>query len=233
MKAILFDLDDTLFDHTHSAERALRDARERHAALRPVPFVELQRLSSHILEDLHPRVLSGELPVQQARILRFQRLFGEVGRAISEEEALAIAHDYRRVYEETWRPVDGACALVARLKPLVSIGIVTNNLAAEQTSKLRVCGLMPAIDALIVSEEAGVTKPDPAIFALALQRLQCAADDTVMVGDSWAMDVMGARAAGLRAVWFNRTGRACPDPTLARELISLEPAEEVARLLLA
>lgn len=233
MTAILFDLDDTLFDHTHSAERALGDARERHAALRSVPFAELQRVSSHILEDLHPRVLSGELPVQQARILRFQRLFGEVGRAISQDEALVIAFDYRRVYEETWRPVDGACALIARLKPLVSIGIVTNNLAAEQTSKLRACGLMPVIDALIVSEEAGVTKPDPAIFELALQRLNCAAADAVMVGDSWAMDVLGARGAGLRAVWFNRTGRACPDRSLARELTSFEPVDEAARLLLA
>ena len=77
-----------------------------------------------------------------------------------------------------------------------------------------------------------MSKPDPAIFDLALHLLHCTADESVMVGDSWEMDVMGARAAGLRAVWFNRTGRACPDPVLARELKSLEPVEEVARLLL-
>jgi hypothetical protein len=53
-----------------------------------------------------------------------------------------------------------------------------------------------------------------------------------MVGDSWAHDVVGANTAGLRAVWFNRRGEPCPDPRLAIEISTLEPAAEVAATIL-
>jgi putative hydrolase of the HAD superfamily len=109
---------------------------------------------------------------------------------------------------------------------------VSNNLQAEQEEKLRHLGMAHLIDALVVSETVGVAKPDPAIFATALRQLGCAADDAVMLGDSWAADVLGARAAGLRAVWLNRHGHLSPDPRFAHELVSLEPTTDVLVLLL-
>jgi FMN phosphatase YigB (HAD superfamily) len=60
----------------------------------------------------------------------------------------------------------------------------------------------------------------------------CAPADAVMLGDSWAVDVLGVCAAGVAAVWLNRHGRACPDPALARELRTLQPVDHVAALLL-
>ncbi len=101
---------------------------------------------------------------------------------------------------------------MAAIKRRASLGIVSNNLLDEQQEKLRVCGLDELVDALVVSEEAGVSKPDPAIFRVALDRLRVRADETVMIGDSWAADVEGARAAGIRAIWFNPAGAAAPDP---------------------
>jgi putative hydrolase of the HAD superfamily len=232
MKAILFDLDDTLFDHTRSSHHALADTRRRHEALQRVSETALFRLSSDILEEVHGRLLRGELTLQQARTLRFQRLFEAVDARLDADEALAIAVEYRRAYERSWQPVDGACALLAELARTAAIGIVTNNLVAEQRDKLRVCGLADEVQVLVASEEAGITKPDPAIFWLALERLGCSPGEAVMVGDSWPIDVLGARQAGIRAVWFNRLGRACPDPALAQELRSFTPVGAVARLLL-
>jgi FMN phosphatase YigB (HAD superfamily) len=53
-----------------------------------------------------------------------------------------------------------------------------------------------------------------------------------MVGDSWTLDVLGARAAGLRAVWFNRLGSASPAPRAVPEIRAFEPvAEAVATIL--
>jgi putative hydrolase of the HAD superfamily len=75
---------------------------------------------------------------------------------------------------------------------------------------MRHCGLDAYVNALIVSEEAGVSKPDPAIFAIALERLGVVASDAVMIGDSWAADVEGAIGAGVRAIWFNRFNRPRP-----------------------
>jgi FMN phosphatase YigB (HAD superfamily) len=82
------------------------------------------------------------------------------------------------------------------------------------------------VDALITSEDVGVLKPDPAIYQVALQRLQASPAQTVMVGDNWSADVLGALAVGIRPVWLNRFGAARLLPHVA-ELTSLEPLAEV------
>ena len=86
------------------------------------------------------------------------------------------------------------------------------------------------MDVLVVSEEAGVAKPSPRIFEIALERVKVRAEDAVMVGDSWTNDVEGARAAGLRAIWFNREGRDSPDPTVP-VLRSLAPPAQACRVI--
>jgi putative hydrolase of the HAD superfamily len=122
----------------------------------------------------------------------------------------ATAAAYREAYLASRRAIDGALEALAALKPRVRIGIVSNNLLDEQQNKIRLCRFEPYIEALVVSETVGVAKPDPAIFAHALAALSCEPDEAVMVGDSWAADIEGARAAGIRAVWFNRSGRPAP-----------------------
>jgi len=114
----------------------------------------------------------------------------------------------------------------------VRLGIVSNNILAEQESKLDEFGIRALVNALVVSADVGVSKPDPAIFGIALVRLGVTAGEAVMVGDSWASDIVGAAAAGLRAVWLNRTGEPCPDPSLATEIASLEPASSVMGVIL-
>ena len=118
---------------------------------------------------------------------------------------------YRTRYMQSWREVRGATALLHALKPQVRIGIVSNNLAREQHDKLRFCGFDRHLDAIVISEEAGVAKPDPAIFRQALERLSVDAAETVMIGDAWATDIAGARAAGVRAIWFNPHGTSRPE----------------------
>jgi putative hydrolase of the HAD superfamily len=95
------------------------------------------------------------------------------------------------------------------------------------------CGLAPYIDALVVSEEAGISKPDPAIFEIALTRLAAAPHEAVMIGDSWAADVEGAHAAGIHAIWFNPDGLPSPDPARGvPELRLLEPADAAVSAIL-
>ena len=89
------------------------------------------------------------------------------------------------------------------------------------------------MDELIASEDVGVAKPDPRIFEIALARLGTSAAEAVMVGDSWANDVAGAHALGIRAIWFNPDRAPRPAvPAGVEELHSLVPAAEVAALLL-
>ena len=90
------------------------------------------------------------------------------------------------------------------------------------------CALDAHIDVLVVSEEVGVSKPDPKIFEVALERLGISADKAVMIGDSWAADVAGALAADIRPIWFNPRRLPRPEPDgRVEEIHALEPVEPV------
>ena len=120
----------------------------------------------------------------------------------------------------------GAAALLERVRQRARSASCSNNLLEEQQGKLRDCGLDGYIDVLVVSEEAGVSKPDPRIFEIALERLGCAAGEVVMVGDSWAADVIGACDAASGRSGSTRW-QAVPDPSAAVEQIRApDPPDE-------
>jgi putative hydrolase of the HAD superfamily len=228
VRAVLFDLDDTLFDHAHGSRIALDAVRRSHACFSHIAFDELERAHTRVLDELHGAVMVGRMPLDEARRERFRRLFEIAGARAADDVVQHAAALYRDRYRDARTAVRGAAALLPLVRTRARVGIVSNNLREEQQDKLRVCGLDTFIDVLVVSEEAGVSKPDPAIFALALERLGCRAQDAVMIGDSWSADVAGARAAGIRPVWFNPRAAAAPeDDCIVAQLRGLEPPETV------
>ena len=231
VRAALFDLDDTLFDHRHCAREALAAIRASHDAFTSLEAPALEALHARILEVLHLEVLAGRMDLDAARVERFARLFREVGHEPEMELAARAAAMYRQGYIDARRQVTGAAALLEALRPHVRIVVVSNNLLNEQRAKIRHCGLEPLVDVLVVSEEVGVSKPDSAIFTEALARAGCSAPDAVMVGDSWPNDVEGARAVGIRPIWFDPDGAPAPDPSV-QVLTSLEPAADVVAAIL-
>jgi len=233
VRAVLFDLDDTLFDHRASAAEALRRVHRAHDCFRRAPFDDFERQHALLLEELHPEVVSGRLGMDDARRERFRRLFVCFGAAAHDALCAEAAGQYRRQYVDARRAIAGAAALLEAVRRRASIAIVSNNMLQEQKDKLDYCRLAAHVDALVVSEETGCSKPDPAIFRVALDAVGARAGEAVMVGDSWSADVEGARAAGIRPVWFNPMRIASPDPHLrVSELYSLEPTPEVLTVIL-
>jgi putative hydrolase of the HAD superfamily len=229
-RAVLFDLDDTLFDHEQASRTALARVHALHEAFARWRFEAFERAHARVLEELHVQVLSGARTVDDAREERFRRLFAESDAPADADRVRTTAITYREAYRASRRPVEGALAVLAALQPRVRIGVVSNNLLEEQQGKIRYCGFEPYVDALVVSEVVGSAKPDPAIFAHALAALDCRPDDAVMIGDSWAADVEGAEAAGIRAIWFNRVGRPAPRSTRGvLEIATLTPIDGVMR----
>jgi 2-haloalkanoic acid dehalogenase type II len=221
---VLFDLDDTLFDHAATARAALAVMAAGRPALHQVPVSELYQRYSELLEEMHPRVMTGQLTYLAARQLRFQQLLAPYEPAATAADSAQVAAQHYGHYQRLRQPVAGALALLQRLQPAYKIGIVTNKRTAEQQEKLRFLGMASLVDVLITSEAVGVPKPDPTIYQVALQQLGASPAETVMVGDNWQADVLGALAVGIRPVWLNRTGagRLLPQVT---ELTSLEPVE--------
>ena len=109
--------------------------------------------------------------------------------------------------------VPGAEQALSALQPAYKLALATN--AQDSGTELvraalhRV-GLEGYFDFVLTARDLGADKPDPRFFQALLQRLGSAADKTVMVGDDYQTDVAGAKAVGLKAVWFNAASAPCP-----------------------
>ena len=106
----------------------------------------------------------GARSIDDAREERFRRLFAAAGASEDVDRVRRTAAAYREAYLAARRPVEGALAVLAALKPRVRIAIVTNNLLDEQQAKITLCGFDCYVDALVVSEVVGVSKPRPGDF---------------------------------------------------------------------
>ncbi len=208
IRALLLDVDDTIVDTRAAMVTAGSVAL---GALWPERPADHAAMAVHYYEDPErwfPRYASGEVPFDDMRVGRIQ----EVARAFAVEPPEGALARYVRAYDPAFR---GAQRLfedvpdlldVARARGL-PVALITNSAAAPTTLKLEALGLLEAFDAIVTTDTLGFGKPDPRMYLEACRRVDTPAAACVCVGDSLAWDVLGARDAGLRAVWLDRAGR--------------------------
>jgi len=232
LRAVLFDLDDTLFDHRHSSREALSVLqREYYSDIGHVNIVELETVNLEILNSVHVEVLAGTLTPDEARAKRFGMLFRKYGLTYSEETLREVAALYRLHYQLSRRATPGARSLLHAIRDRgIKTAIVSNNLVEEQMEKLHHCELLNLLDSITISEEAGFSKPDARIFQIAIDRLESKPEESIMIGDSWENDIIGAQSIGIKALWYNCYLKERPDMNVP-EIRSLEDSDEVLRLL--
>lgn len=208
LRAVLFDLDDTLFDHTASARAGTLAWQARFEVLDAVPTDELEATNRETLEAVHLQLLAGEVTLDEARAIRTRRIFARYGMTLDDAETAEVHAHYRAAYQRNRGLVPGCLEVLDALAAVegLALAVVTNNLVEEQIQKLDLLGLAHRFEQVVISEAIGITKPDPRIFAVALERLGVGPEEAVMVGDSFRSDVEGAEAAGIRAVWLDRFG---------------------------
>jgi phosphoserine phosphatase len=143
-------------------------------------------------------------------------------RALAEELGETFGVERRRRH----RTFPDVAAALAAARPSHRLGLLTNGASCLQREKLAASGLAGHFDAVVVSGELGLAKPDVAVFRHALALLDADAAQTTMIGDSIERDIDGATAAGLRAVWLNRSGAPRPDGRPA--LIEIAGLDELA-----
>jgi HAD superfamily hydrolase (TIGR01509 family) len=126
-----------------------------------------------------------------------------------------------------WRVVEPDTAdVLNRLRERGLTLAVISNADGRVEADLERCGLRPHFATVVDSHVVGVEKPDPAIFALTLDRIQAAADAALYVGDVFSIDVLGARRAGMDAVLVDTLDRYpghidCPRISRLVELLDL------------
>jgi phosphoserine phosphatase len=229
MRALLFDLDNTLLLEDEVTFRAVRAACE-HVAGR----ADAERLYEATLRIAHDRWRAAPTSAYAERmgIWWGEGLWGEFAgdgdglRALREfvprfrrevwGEALAgcgidgadLVTDLDEVYRRVRRAgeiVDPeAGAVLDDLSRDHRLGLVTNGAPDVQREKLGRSALAHYFSAIVISAELGVGKPDARIFAAALDAMRAPADRAVVIGDSLARDIGGAHNAGLRSIWVDR-----------------------------
>ncbi len=137
---------------------------------------------------------------------------------------LVVEEPGKHLLDMTLHPIPFAPELIGALRARYRLGIVSNTVGSgdwELREALRRMALLDAFGAVISSRDAGVAKPDPAIFRLAARMLGVDAAATVMVGDRLETDIAGARAAGIPGIWLchDPADRSRPTATLARFVV--------------
>jgi putative hydrolase of the HAD superfamily len=204
VKAVIFDLDNTLFDHTTSVITALHGW---------VPSLG-GTLSEGLLaqwfeiEDRNfNQWLAGVLTHQGQRRGRLREFLPLLDHPVpsTDAELDAVFAGFLRHYEASWAAFpDARSALEVARSNGWRIGVLTNGSTTQQNAKLAAIGLAELVDVVCTSESLGVGKPDIAAYVKTCQALGVEPGDTVMIGDNLELDVLAARKAGLTAHHLDR-----------------------------
>ena len=230
-KLVLFDLDDTLFDHEATLRCSLSIVRSQFQKLAHVSLAELTKAHWAQVRTLYDRALDGHVSIHQNRQTRFRNMLEGLAVDLSEAEVKSAFQVYLNAYVENRIPTEGAIDLLAYLKPRVRVGVVTNGLHEVQLEKLCYLGLDEWVDFLLTSEEVGVKKPNAEIFVRALVKGKASVEQTIFIGDDWDSDIQGAHNLGIKTIWLNRYKLPCPDSTLTTEVRTLELSQALLQAL--
>ncbi len=195
---ILFDIDDTLIDHS----AAVRDG--VHALHRQIgPAEEVAAFHASWVTAMRiyfPRFLARELSYQDQRRARMRHA---VGPHLSDAQADELFDLYFRVYETSWSLFPDVLPSLDELNGH-RLGIISNGDGSEQRSKLERTGIADRFEFVHISDDCGHAKPAAEIFLRACTMAGVAPRDAIYVGDLYEIDAIGSRAAGLHGVWLNR-----------------------------
>lgn len=202
MKAIFFDVDDTLYDQTWPFKSAYKE-------LYPLDItIDLDKLykdeqifSDLLLDDYYENKVSKE----EMHIERIKRALKEQDRIITDEEAYA----FQKCYEKFQNEIKMSQAMKDTLRELSEkwvLGAITNGISDNQWRKIRTLGLEEFIpeDHIFVSGDLPYAKPSKEIYEYATQKLGVTPQESYYVGDTFQKDVTGSENAGLTPIWFNR-----------------------------
>jgi len=207
-RALLLDVDDTIVDTRGAMVAAGAHAA---AALWPHRPGDHRSMAQRYYDDPErwfPRYAAGEVPFEHMRAGRLEEVATAFG--------VQVPDDGHHAYEEAYGPAFRAAQrLFPDVPELLStaerrglpIALLTNSAHAPTTVKLEALGLVDRFDVVVTTDTLGFGKPDPRVYLEACRLLGAGPAGVVCIGDSLPWDVLGAQAAGLRAVWLDREGR--------------------------
>lgn len=206
---LLVDNDNTLMDFNLAERKALTET----LAFFGLPTDEETCTAYHHINDALWKALErGETTQKQLKVERFRQLLALLGR--TELEASVVTEHYSAQLATHDDLLPGALGLLEALHGEMKIALVSNGVSAIQRGRLGRSPILPLLDAVIISEEVGVSKPDPRIIEAALEALGCRDKSrAILLGDSLTADIPSAVAAGIDSIYLDHRGTGSPLPT--------------------
>ena len=239
LKAVLFDLDDTLMPDESAANEALVATAALAKQWHNVPPGDLKDAVRRVARRIwraHPVVapydgnfdissweaLSSCFEGEDDEMKRLREWAPEYRREVWNQalgevglcnpllaDQLSVLYPSER--RARYKPFADVRPVLDRLKAEYRLGLVTNGPCDLQCAKLDASGLRGYFEATAISREVGIKKPDPRIFAVAIRQLGVSAQESAFVGDTSKSDIAGALAAGMKAIWLNRDNDPAPE----------------------
>jgi len=214
LDAVLLDLDDTILDNQAGIDavwdRVSAELAARLGAVSPAAVRAALGAASDWYWSDEERHRRGRLDMAGSRRAVLHRVLGELGRP-DPRLADEVATLYCALRDAAYAPFPGALDALARLRERTpALGLVTNGAADAQRAKIERWGLAPFFDVIAIEGEVGAGKPDPRHFGHALAALGAEPAATLMAGDNYRCDVLGALELGMHAVWIDREQRIVP-----------------------
>lgn len=206
-QAVFFDVDDTVYDHL----TPFRHAVQSWTAHMPQFPYEAAYHQMRYYSDLLSHELGGAGKMEEGastdlmRRRRFQLALQHFSIQLTGQEAERVQQAYLECQFDI-QCFAGMKELMIELQQRGQlVGLLTNGAAEHQWRKIHALGLEQLIDRqyIFVSGAHGIDKPDPKIFQLINEQTGTTQEQCTYIGDSWRNDIIGARRAGWKAIWFN------------------------------
>jgi HAD superfamily hydrolase (TIGR01549 family) len=205
IKAVYFDLDDTLYDQLQPFQLAVQSTDLVQHINERLSIEDLYRRIRLHSDRLWEKHISGQMTLEELRIERAVAAFQDLSIEITAESASLLQQNYE--LEQTRLSLrDGVLELFEQLRESsIDIGLITNGPVLHQRNKIIALDLFNWVDEQVVyiSDGIGIAKPDPNVFHYVQQRTAYLPDQMVYVGDAWHNDIAPSFRAGWLPIWLN------------------------------
>ena len=204
IKHIFFDLDHTLWDFETNSNKTFSYIFERNnLQINFDAFIEVYRPINFRYWKLFRE---DKVSKKDLRYGRLREAFDAIGYQVNDEMIHLLSEEYIRFLADHNALFDNALDVLDYLKPQYNMHIITNGFEEVQIRKLKNSNLSPFFDQVITSEKVGVKKPNPVIFEYALEITGAGAHESVMIGDNFEADIIGAMDVGMQAIFCKFNG---------------------------
>jgi putative hydrolase of the HAD superfamily len=202
-KHLFFDIDRTMWDYEANLKEVLNDLVLKYKlGASGITVRSFYTTFNKHNEQLWRLYREGEIGREFLRYERFKRTLEELG-LNNEKVTRQIAEDYLVITPTKTQIFPDATDTLLYLKKKYALHVITNGFNEVQFKKLINSGLDIFFTSIVTSDSAGYRKPDKRIFAHALSSVNAKKTQSLMIGDDWEADIMGAKKFGIDQVFYN------------------------------